>query len=57
VVETSTGLDSAWTTLEGEIEPDPDPPVPGATNWMRMRLTPEEARGFFRLQVETGSER
>lgn len=57
VIENSPGLNAPWTTLEGEIEPDPEPPVPGATDWMRMRVDPEGAQGFFRLQVETGSER
>jgi hypothetical protein len=51
-VETSSDFITAWQTLGGTIEPDPDPPVAGSSNWMRVRVsTPLGAHGFFRLNA------
>lgn len=51
-VETSSDFISTWQTLGSTIEPDPEPPVAGSSNWMRLRIpAPLGAHGFFRLSA------
>ena len=52
-VETSPDLVTAWQDLTGTPEPDPDPPVGGSADWMRVRV-PQllTGKGFFRLNPQ-----
>jgi hypothetical protein len=52
VIESSGDLGLPWQVLTGEMEPDPDPPVAGSLNWMRIRV-PESTNptGFFRVST------
>ena len=51
-VESSDNLLTAWQALGGTVEPDPDPPVAGSPNWMRVRVpAPLGSNGFFRLNA------
>jgi hypothetical protein len=51
-VETSGDLVTAWQSFGGTVEPDPNPPVSGSPNWMRVRVpAPLGSKGFFRLNA------
>lgn len=53
VVETSADLVTPWQELTGIAEPDPDPPVAGSLDWMRLRVPqPADEKGFFRLNPQ-----
>ena len=50
-IQTSADLATPWQWLPGSPEPDPEPPVAGSLNWMRIRVpTPLPAEAFFRLK-------
>lgn len=50
-IETSTDPATPWQPLPGFPEADPEPPVAGSLNWMRIRVpAPLPAKAFFRLQ-------
>lgn len=50
-IETSADLATPWQILPGVPEPDPDAPIEGGLNWMRIRVpAPLPAKAFFRLQ-------
>lgn len=50
-IETSADLATPWQWLPGVPEPDPEPPVAGNLDWMRIRVpAPLPAKAFFRLQ-------
>jgi hypothetical protein len=50
-IETSADLVTPWQWLPGVPEPDPEPPVAGSLDWMRIRVpVPLSAKAFFRLQ-------
>jgi hypothetical protein len=49
-IETSTDLATPWQWLPGSPELDPNPPVVGSLDWMRIRVpAPLPAKAFFRL--------
>lgn len=51
-IETSADLATPWESLPGVLETDPDPPVAGSLDWMRVRVpAPVPAKAFFRLQT------
>ena len=52
-VKFSASLSASWSTMDGDFEPDPDPPVAGDLNWMRLRVSPTaDPHRFFRLEVK-----
>ena len=53
-VEACADLASPWQPVVGTLEADPNPPLAGSLNWMRMRVPlPMAKQGFFRLKSES----